>query len=618
MLPKPHDILVTRLKGFGHARKRLRLAAAACTWLCIALAVSAAYVIIDWLLEPGVIPLLVLLGIATLAILVLLLALVLPAVFRRVRLEREAVAAESLVGSLRNRLVTTLQMAGEVGLRALPAIKINVSPALIAAVADQAVRDLDEHRPESLIDRKPARQRAVAAGVLLVLAIGFSVWQADVLRARYRRVQQAYVAVIDMIWPVVAHVSPENKTVLREETVELGVRIEGRPFENVRLQRRQIAEEGVEALPPKSLPLKDGVAGFRSGRLQETFDYWFEYGERQTKKYRIRVVDRPALERVRVDLDYPAYTKRLPRTFMGRVPIVRALKGTRVTLSLTYNKDIADAAAVWESGPTEPWDTTGRYVGTEFLVTNSDSVQMAATCVDEYLAEEKFELRVIAEQDERPTIVAHVKSPRQGSIMLTVEQLPLFSVGFTATDDFGVSSVALVYEKTGTDRDLATEKIKDSIPKIIQPARDRVVGAFPKCFQGLSVQSGDKITFHLEATDNREVATNDSDVEKESHNTGRTPRKYSIVIYQPRMTSFLDERLQEWAEGLRLWGGVERAGKGRTITMPTAARRVSESPKLSKEDVKTSVTAERIPGASRKAEAQFRELMARWRRGGEE
>ena len=611
MTGDPNDILIRKLKGFGVLRHRLAMVAAASTWLALAIVTISLYVAADWLLEPRTIPLLVLLGIAGVVVLALLAALVGRQLLRRRSIEGEALVAESLVGSLRNRLITALQMS--VGSGEAERAGMNISSSLVAAVAEQSVKDLDEHRPDALLDRSTPWRRTASAAALVLLAAAFCAWRWEVIAERADRVRHAYVALIDIIWPVTAHVSPGDETVLRGSRVELGLRIEGRPFAQAVLHRSLATADGTRVLAGEPLNLEAGAAAFTTGVLEETFDYWFAYGERTTDPHRIRVVDRPALELLRVDLDYPAYTKRLPRTFMGRVPTIRGLEGTRVTLSLTYNKEIANAEAVWDGGAKEYWDVTGRYVGTEFIVTATDAVEVRVQCVDGYSPEASLRFTVMAEQDERPAVLAHVKSPRSGNIMLTAEQLPLFSVGFTATDDFGVASVALKYEKTGTDVDLATDEAKGHIPMLFRPAREKAVAAFQKCFADLAVQPGDKITFYLEATDNRDVGG-------ETPNIGRTPRKYSVVIYQPRMTAFLDEKLRDWSEGLRLWGDIERAGEGRQLGMPPVKRRLSQSPDIAKQDLDTSVAAERVPGANRQAEAQFRELLARPIRenGGEE
>ncbi|MDP6353590.1 MAG: hypothetical protein QF473_00700 [Planctomycetota bacterium] len=605
MTTQLYDSLRHEISRFGRGRRRLRLVAASSLWITLGLIISGAYVLIDLAFEPGTIPLLVCCGLSALAILILLGAYVLPPLLSRINIEREAVEAELLVGSLRNRLVSALQLAGRSDSEATSALKQNVSPSLIAAVQEQAAEDMREHEPVKLIDRSLATRRAATAIFLVLLTTGLGVWRFDVISERYHRLRQALVSLSDMLWPVVAQVSPGNKTVLRGSQIVLALDLKGRSFESTTLQRSTVKKKESSPLPAKVLPLKAGNAKLETEQLDETFDYWFEYGERKTETYRLRVVDRPAIERVRVDLDYPPYTKRLPRTFMGRVPVIRALEGTRVTLSVTYNKDIANAEANWDNGAKEYWDVAGRYVGAEFIVDNTDAVVMQAECVDGYKVTQPLRFSVIAEKDERPEVAAHVKTSREGSIMLSAEQLPNFSVGFTATDDFGVSAVELFYEKGSTDIDLETVEVKDSIPMLLQPARDRVVGVFKKCFANLNVQPGDKITFYLQAKDNRES-------EDGQPNIGRSPRKYTIIIYQPSLTGFLDSKVDGWQKRMRLWGAVERAGRRRLIGLPPTTRRVSKSPKSEKREVSSFVARERIPGANQKAEAQFRKLLSKW------
>ena len=135
MTGDPNDILIRKLKGFGALRHRLAMMAAVSTWLALAIAIVSAYVAADWLLEPRTVPLLVLLGVAGLTVLALLAALVGRQLLQRRNLEGEALAAENLVGSLRNRLITALQLSVDSG--ETERAQMNISPSLVAAVAAQ-------------------------------------------------------------------------------------------------------------------------------------------------------------------------------------------------------------------------------------------------------------------------------------------------------------------------------------------------------------------------------------------------------------------------------------------------------------------------------------------------
>ena len=191
-----------------------------------------------------------------------------------------------------------------------------------------------------------------------------------------------------------------------------------------------------------------------------SFDFEVRSGPARTRAFHVNVVEAPALVALMLSVDPPAYTGRHAELIDGAVGEMVVLEGSRLSLSMQFNKPVVEAAFAWTPDPTEvnpePGTSESRIelsddglsgridldagAGGEFaiLVTDRDGLHNP----DEPVRR----IRVI--MDEPPLVAyadAHDNSEARPN---DVVRVPL-----TVSDDLGVASLELHYEvlRTGGD-----------------------------------------------------------------------------------------------------------------------------------------------------------------------
>jgi hypothetical protein len=193
---------------------------------------------------------------------------------------------------------------------------------------------------------------------------------------------------------------------------------------------------------------------------------------------------------------YPIYTGLPPRTEEGTAGDLRAPKGTEVRLSARADRDLEQAFAVVNGAAIhlEGQGQGRRQLSGSFTL--SQPGQWSLRFAD-------GRGRTVAEGPPRPIEVIADAAP-QVSIdaptakMLEVDPQGKVALSWSATDDYGLSKVELVYQLQGGKE----ERVVLNAPAA--PAK-RLRGVHAWELAPLHLRAGDKVSYHLEAKDNDAV-----------------------------------------------------------------------------------------------------------------
>ena len=193
---------------------------------------------------------------------------------------------------------------------------------------------------------------------------------------------------------------------------------------------------------------------------------------------------------------YPAYTGLPPRTEEGTAGDLRAPRGTEVRIAARADRDLAQAFAVVNGAVTrlEAAGQGHRQLSGSFTLTQAGEWSLR-------FADARG--RTVAQGPARPIeIVADaapqvtIETPKQA--MLEVDPQGQVQIGWSATDDYGLQQVSLVFQSAGARE----ERIALSTPAA--PAK-RLRGTYLWEIAPLKLRPGDKVSYHLEAKDNDAV-----------------------------------------------------------------------------------------------------------------
>ncbi|MFW6107912.1 MAG: DUF4175 family protein, partial [bacterium] len=330
------------------------------------------------------------------------------------------------------------------------ASELRGSAALIAQLASEATDEVGVVQPKREVTTGSARPYMAAAGAtVLVLAVGFVFWPAQVSRLLARAVaphaEMGNLGAFRMTVEPGDAVLPEG-TPLHVEVTVADARVETAEF-------RRIAPTGAEVTETME-PAGESEAGRRFALAVPSGDASFRYrvraGDGLSRYFTCTVVPPPVVERIDLRYDVPEYTGRAePRIEPNAAGPIRALAGTDVTVTAAMNKVMAEAELLVDgqavAGRLQTAD--GRTKGTWSLTLRPE---MVGTWWMEVRDEHGFgatspEHEIEALADRPPTV--QVTQPV--SDKLTLRRHDRVPVRYLATDDFGIDAVRFLAEIDG-------------------------------------------------------------------------------------------------------------------------------------------------------------------------
>jgi hypothetical protein len=547
----------------------------------------------------------------------------------RVRIDNEALFIESLHGELDNRLIGSLQLGDEVLAGAAGRQRLGHSAGLVEALSHRTAETIKSLSLKQLIDLRPAVRSVVFAACVAVVWSALLTLAQDQLKDQVDRLQDAWAAILDDLFPVEMVVTPGDIAVVRGRPVELGVNVIGARREHVKLIRRAIpAETTIEgndgdasqttplligeiqvepAETTDQLTLADDLAAFVISEADEDFVYQFEYGGRRTPEYTVRVGDLPEINAINYELVYPAYTGMPARTLVGRVPRLQALSGTSVLVSFAATTRLHPEMCYvqWADGEPQRISVNGRFGHFQFSVDRPDRATVYLTGIygRGFEIEKPLTFEVEAQRDAAPII--RIIGIKEEELILFGGQAAGLPVVWLAEDDFAVTEVNFEYSIDTIDPLLQRPERKGTISRVFDPPLDRVRGRFQGMYADLTppLAPGDRITFKLTARDN--------DVET-GPNLGQS-REVRIVIVSPDLSGFVDGSAGGFgmSKAAGLLAEIERVPRALDLLVaPKRTVRTEPEREAIKQDVKSRVAQEAQPPGNEDSVSNYFDLLS--------
>ena len=391
---------------------------------------------------------------------------------------RFALFVERRCPPLQQRLISSLELSDTD-----PSLH---SPALLAAASERAAALLRAANPAQILDRRPlyAYLRllggAAAVALLCVTLFGDDLAQAAQRCAHpltaYERPPRTLITV-----------QPGNLEIIKGEDATLQVHFTGDKPRRARIMRRASAEASYQ-IEELVVDRADSVA-YTFPRVQRSFRYAIAVGDDRSPEYEVRVIDPPAVKRLRLHYQYPAYS-RLPDRIEEEGGDIQGLPGTRVALEIAASKPLAKAALVLDDTLSAQLDGATARVAFQIERTGAYHIVL----VDRKGATNRDPIRyaIQVREDQKPVVA--ITDPGRDSdlpeslkVMLKAE----------ASDDFSVEEIALVYRvNNGSEQ-------RRVLP--ITPQRE-VLASHIWDLSAANLLPEDRIYYHLEALDNNQVA----------------------------------------------------------------------------------------------------------------
>lgn len=425
------------------------------------------------------------------ALAMFLLCLVIVGVVRYVRFRsdlEEAFHLEELAGNLNSRIVSAWDFLGS-----------GFMTPLTRAVVARAAEDLRQDH-EARLDRAARNQQRNRFLVWLAVfvVLGLTPWFSFARVADNGR--RTWFDLGQLLFPVQYLLLPgEGSHVYKVgSTVEVALQFQRQGYPQVKMIR-QVGDTITAA--DLTVDAGGAVRATIDGDVEAEHVIHFEFGDRRTPDMTLIFTLPPTLVNMQTELVYPLYTRLLPRSLEGVQSRLLGLPGTRMTLGFTFSKELASAELTWDDGQKLPLETTGRFATVSLLHTRERTARLQVQDIHGFSLDEPLPTIDFAVQiDEKPQVLlpAHLKEE-----MLMLEPAArLFGFGVQAQDDFGVTRLVLKWREGRYDSPTSTGKLGE-LERLISPEQPKTIVSFEKVFAGLALAPGDKISFWVEAYDNR-------------------------------------------------------------------------------------------------------------------
>lgn len=362
------------------------------------------------------------------------------------------------------------------------------SPALFAATSERAAALLRAANPAQILDRRPlyAYLRLLGGAVAVVLLCG-ALFGDDLAQAAQRCAHP--LTAYERPPRTLITVRPGNLEIIKGEDATLQVHFAGDKPRRARIVRRASAEAPYQT-EELVVDRADSVT-YTFPQVQQSFHYAIAVGDDRSPEYEVRVIDPPAVKRLRLHYQYPAYS-RLPDRIEEEGGDIQGLPGTRVALEISANKPLSKATLVLDDTLSIAAQLDGATARIALQIERPGAYHI--DLVDRKGATNRDPIRyaIQVREDQKP-VVAITDPGRDSDLPESLKVL----LKAEASDDFSVEEIALVYRVNNSPEQ------RRALP--INPQREVLVSHIWD-LSAANLLPEDRIYYHLEALDNNQVA----------------------------------------------------------------------------------------------------------------
>ena len=348
---------------------------------------------------------------------------------------------EDTCPELEERLLSTVQLLGN------DVAKCSGSEQLIDALANEAAAGLEQVDPGDVKDHSTIYPVSVATALMCTALLVMLIWPGTVFSSLGNLVMPWRIPPVP---PLQVHIEPGSVSIVKGQPISITAKF----GEQVDQPVLELFDKNGQVNRQTPMSVNNNASTVTINDLQESVDYRVRTGKKTSAMFSIKVLTKPVIESVECKLEFPAYTNLGTATIKQVAEPITVPVGTKLKLSVpTPNDSIQGYLKLGDQKKIPSLhnnlDVDQKRQSTcnwEFLVHDKmDTVALLQLESDEGVTSDPFRIEIKAVSDSAPEI--KILSP--GIRHLTLARDVELPVGYSITDDFGVTGVELVTQIIG-------------------------------------------------------------------------------------------------------------------------------------------------------------------------
>jgi len=222
-----------------------------------------------------------------------------------------------------------------------------ISPALLRELSNDAAKDVGDLDPNEEVRSERVKKSLWPAAVMVVALLSLlAIWPREMSRLLVRAVSP--FSDLGNVGAFRFTINPGNLEVLEGDEVIIEMAYEGELDGDLDFLVEKDGEVLTESLSPVSRDGSTHTFRYHLPSAEKGFSYSARVGRNESDRFKVRVWPIPSLENGTVEYKYPEYTG-WPDRSEGLSGGIKALPGTEVTLSGTFNSPIKSGQLLFNS-----------------------------------------------------------------------------------------------------------------------------------------------------------------------------------------------------------------------------------------------------------------------------
>lgn len=288
-------------------------------------------------------------------------------------------------------------------------------------------------------------------------------------------------------------VEPGDRTVRKQSDQLINANLVGFRAQRVRVMAKYASSSKWEQADMRPQADGSGYELLLAG-IPESLSYYVEAAGVRSKEYHLRVVDLPAIKRIRVTYKFPAWTG-MADAVEDPGGDLRAVEGTLAEVAVETDRPLANGSLVLDDGTKISLQEGAGTLHIGRVPIQKDGIyHVAAVELGENvrLSEDYF---IEARKDKPPTI--RITRPGRDARVSPIEEV---TVAVEAADDFGLRTATLHYSVNAGPEQTVSLPAK---------GRKESVGSTTLYLEDFKLSPGDVVSMYATAKDARSVARTD-------------------------------------------------------------------------------------------------------------